>query len=1105
MTDFSQKHVVSSIPSFPYSYTSISLSPHRHNAILAGNDTLKLVGVSAAGLVELRSVRVSQYFFRASTSDTTTGSLPNSVAQHGDVREAFGLLTQKPTSTSASSLGSIVITDVAWSPSLCPQPVSDCDNALGTTISTMPEVSMATSNDKKSFLPMDHSAANTDNSLVAAAGSNGTVVVWHVAQALFPLTKEAHLSPTETAYANEFSRQNPHRRQDRQKQQQPTLFGQPEAILTGHSRAVNRLAFNPRKPHFLLTASQDATVKLWERRAIDSCNGSNASSVDGSSAAGGSVLLSLFGIHNNTLGGNKAKVADSSSPPSWQCVATFQPKSDAVRDIMWSPFHDDVFAMTTDSGYLIIYDTRVVARPFLRLAAHAGECTSVDWHPSRNFVLATGGGRDRSVKVWDVEQSLNLDSTIRTTYNTKLNSFSNRSDESGCIIMSDATSIDESSPLHAPLSSSPSINFLTIGPLNGNKTQQFSTALRPVSSAGRLQVKDRALKFLAASNIHTLSIGSPVTKLRWRPPSCALNNNSLSRTANRHDAMLAVATAPISGTNAVGRGSVALWSVHRPFLPLSVVKGHDEGPVADFIWLDTPSFHQISFDDSQRQSDDKSSYASIDSTKSRFTDVNDEGLSDVLLQRKLRSSRDQQLLSFQQESFSKNIFVHHQSYFEPVLVWQHIVSVGRDGQCLLQSFARGARPINKIPPSIIALAPFTPFKPGNGSLQLVSVHQDVPSGLMNDFYLTGLRCDLPAPGVFSENISLGVTLNQMVARQKSSAIPPDQLGAHIGRKNESSLLLTSIDCNSVAYAKPALTSSCHRVSPELLHFSHFARSYKHRFESRFPTRSSLCRHNCLIAKKVNEDSLERIWEILSTLLQGSDFDDPAATSQTTSVSGAFGFVLWRTLKKLLLQLADDGDVQTCVVIGEIMDVFVPESDFSAATVTSRVPGIEIDIIREWYLSYIEILQQHGLFLISTEIISTCRDPFIGGLNRNSTTIHESCSFCGKPLQGVTMYQENHQMDGGCARDFTQLRKRPVLTTQRACGYCRNRVGLCFICQLPVKDIFVWCCGCGHGGHLRHCFDWFADNTVCPSGCGHKCNLARHGASTSSFPIWMSNA
>jgi hypothetical protein len=54
--------------------------------------------------------------------------------------------------------------------------------------------------------------------------------------------------------------------------------------------------------------------------------------------------------------------------------------------------------------------------------------------------------------------------------------------------------------------------------------------------------------------------------------------------------------------------------------------------------------------------------------------------------------------------------------------------------------------------------------------------------------------------------------------------------------------------------------------------------------------------------------------------------------------------------------------------------------------------------------------------------------------------------------------------------------------------------MCFICHQPVKGMYVWCPGCGHGGHLDHALQWFGGlsgkpvREVCPTGCGHKCNL-----------------
>lgn len=41
----------------------------------------------------------------------------------------------------------------------------------------------------------------------------------------------------------------------------------------------------------------------------------------------------------------------------------------------------------------------------------------------------------------------------------------------------------------------------------------------------------------------------------------------------------------------------------------------------------------------------------------------------------------------------------------------------------------------------------------------------------------------------------------------------------------------------------------------------------------------------------------------------------------------------------------------------------------------------------------------------------------------------------------------------------------------------------------MKGIYVYCPGCGHGGHLEHALQWFGGiqgkpvREVCPTGCG----------------------
>ena len=162
-----------------------------------------------------------------------------------------------------------------------------------------------------------------------------------------------------------------------------------------------------------------------------------------------------------------------------------------------------------------------------------------------------------------------------------------------------------------------------------------------------------------------------------------------------------------------------------------------------------------------------------------------------------------------------------------------------------------------------------------------------------------------------------------------------------------------------------------------------------------------------------------------------------------------------------------------------MDVIIPPTSAGGAS-KSRIPSLNISLVREWYLTYIDLLQQMCLFTQAASLIRNCNDPVINALNQQSTTINESCPKCGKPLLGGTTVQD----DAGTS---------PQLSSQRLCRNCRDRIGLCFLCHEPVKGIFVWCAGCGHGGHMAHALEWFGENEVCPTGCGHKCNLFKNNS------------
>ncbi|EEH48322.1 uncharacterized protein PADG_04406 [Paracoccidioides brasiliensis Pb18] len=129
--------------------------------------------------------------------------------------------------------------------------------------------------------------------------------------------------------------------------------------LQEHNRQVHRLAFNPHRGAWLLSGSQDATIRMWDLR----------------------ILSGERGAMNF---GSKTR---------------FNGHSEAVRDIRWSPVDGVEFATATDSGAIHRWDVRKDNAPLMKINAHEKPCFSIDWHPYGKHVVS--GSTDKQVKVWD--------------------------------------------------------------------------------------------------------------------------------------------------------------------------------------------------------------------------------------------------------------------------------------------------------------------------------------------------------------------------------------------------------------------------------------------------------------------------------------------------------------------------------------------------------------------------------------------------------------------------------------------------------------------------------------------------------------------------------
>lgn len=167
-----------------------------------------------------------------------------------------------------------------------------------------------------------------ESSIVAAAGSNGVVVAWRHSSLLENNTMSSASPPNRVPSSTGLF----HGGRTRERAaSSSSAIGPPEAAFSAHSRAVNRLSWHPtgNRPYLLLTASQDGTAKLWDRRA----SSPEAEAKAAASVATASNARTWFGFGGARVAAERTSSLASADLPtsSWHCVSTYTPKCEAVR------------------------------------------------------------------------------------------------------------------------------------------------------------------------------------------------------------------------------------------------------------------------------------------------------------------------------------------------------------------------------------------------------------------------------------------------------------------------------------------------------------------------------------------------------------------------------------------------------------------------------------------------------------------------------------------------------------------------------------------------------------------------------------------------------
>ncbi|CAJ0942921.1 unnamed protein product, partial [Mesorhabditis belari] len=146
--------------------------------------------------------------------------------------------------------------------------------------------------------------------------------------------------------------------------------GEIEYSFQAHKRTATVVRFHPTDVNLLISGSKDASVYLYDLREKNQ--------------------VTCFSV------GSFETIRDASFHKYPECST--------------------LFVTADDSGMIRIWDIREPKKPYLHFPAHQGYAASISLHSKAPHLLATGGGRDRFIKVWNWKSMLDENKDTRPMY-----------------------------------------------------------------------------------------------------------------------------------------------------------------------------------------------------------------------------------------------------------------------------------------------------------------------------------------------------------------------------------------------------------------------------------------------------------------------------------------------------------------------------------------------------------------------------------------------------------------------------------------------------------------------------------------------------------------
>ena len=861
-----------------------------------------------------------------------------------------------------------------------------------------------------------------------------------------------------------------------------------------HGRTVNRIVWNTINEAWLLSAGQDGICHLWDTRCTGIQSHPNYNQI--------------ANLHNTLENLSISSATSNSMMMSTNSMVSFSTGIDAVRDIQFDPFNPLIFSSAAEDGCIYTWDIRKSNIPIQSTTAHVGLISTLAYHPTIPGIIATGG-RDRLVKIWNIGNHCIHNNSVYDQFinqwNTKLSTKNNQS-----------------------LSTN----------LKTNETSEHITTIQTMASVARLNWR--------LSSIHPWI---PYETNENNPLSLSnINNNTKNSALQYHLATCAALLDNISYVWDIRYPNipVAMFYGHRDVVtgliwtdpeindtiePISV----PDTPIRP--WLITSSkdgavcIHNPKYAERPHMtlrtttlavSSRGMAFSHHSIQRDAYWDNNNSSVVVPLSPQTNNSGPKSVVNKFYVKDESSQLPSVAHLLDPPVSVFTRLATEYRtegapiDVLCMhnanialevkaydLCRMWKILHILYKPRPPVSQLRKQKQFAEivQRHKLQFVSNKVTESETKPTEQDIANMSIDNGDAVTIDNNTPQETTNMDSTVEEKNITIEIDPITVDV------------YDSNPIPGYIIGLMESLTKVNPDAARYWNSSESLS--FMENFPMLTnegfeSKTMNNQLdsgmvhkIDNKANEDSYSF-----------TSFFKPGGIDSATLQEKDWETMRLRIVEDILRYYAEQGDVQTCVTVSRII----------GPTIEERIGK---RLLQQWLVQYIDQLHQLELWSPASIVMARASDEGVRRLNQLSTSVISACGTCTQDavqssipdvmprsnndtsistsLNTKIFYTDNeiYSINGRTIdtkvhhHDTLITTDEPIIATNigvlqavgaTQCRSCASEISTCSICQEPVKGLYTWCEGCGHGGHVHHIHEWFKTSTLCPAGCMHVCLL-----------------